>query len=158
MGAEDFPILRSTLYPQPLQCAPCLRTLLAREQVARPSHHSPPFRIEPDASVTPGLRSVTALSTCWTVIKPVFQDHTALSGLGSGGRSFHWYLPIAIGVMWWSGEQGRMDIHERWATACSVWLRRIIWGFVGRRRRGSDRFICAPCRADYLARVGRVGQ
>ena len=28
-------------------------------------------------------------------------------------RSFHWYLPIAIAVMWWSGERGRMDIHEK---------------------------------------------
>ena len=27
-------------------------------------------------------------------------------------RTIHWYFPLAIGTMWWSGEQGRMDIHE----------------------------------------------
>ena len=56
-------------------------------------------------------------------------------------RGFHWYLPIAIGVMWWSGEQGRMDIHEKvgYSLLCLV-AARIIWVLSVARRRGSVRF------------------
>ena len=43
-------------------------------------------------------------------------------------RTIHWYFPLAIGTMWWSGEQGRMDIHE-WVGYSMVVavLTRIVW-------------------------------
>ena len=60
-------------------------------------------------------------------------------------RSFHWYLPIAIGVMWWSGEQGRMDIHEKvgYSLLCLV-ATRIIWGFIGSEAARFRAFLFAP--------------
>ena len=60
-------------------------------------------------------------------------------------RLFHWYLPIAIAVMWWSGEQGRMDIHEKvgYSLLCLV-TTRIIWGFVGSEAARFRAFLFAP--------------
>ena len=60
-------------------------------------------------------------------------------------RAFHWYLPIAIGAMWWSGEQGRMDIHEKvgYSLLCLV-ATRIIWGFVGSEAARFRAFLFAP--------------
>ena len=78
--------------------------------------------------------------------QPVFQGHTARYPVWDRAvRSFHWYLPIAIGVMWWSGEQGRMDIHEKvgYSLLCLV-ATRIIWGFVGSEAARFRSFLFAP--------------
>ncbi len=47
-------------------------------------------------------------------------------------RIVHWYLFIAIVVMWWSGEQGQAQIHEwvGYSVLCAT-VTRISWGFVG---------------------------
>ena len=60
-------------------------------------------------------------------------------------RLVHWYLPIAIAVMWWSGEQGRMDIHEKvgYSLLCLI-TTRVIWGFVGSEAARFRAFLVAP--------------
>ena len=47
-------------------------------------------------------------------------------------RLIHWSFPIGFGLMWWSGEQGRMDIHQwvGYSLLCLV-VTRVAWGFVG---------------------------
>ena len=78
--------------------------------------------------------------------QPIPQDHTARYPVWDRAvRSFHWYLPIAIGVLWWSGEQDRMDIHEK--VGCSLLClvaTRIMWGFVGSEPARFRLFLFAP--------------
>ena len=90
--------------------------------------------------------------------QPNSQDHTPRYSVWDWAvRSFHWYLPIAIGVMWWSGEQGRMDIHEKvsFSLLCLV-AARIIWGFIGSEAARFRSFLFA-LRAvlTYLKAVGQ---
>lgn len=60
-------------------------------------------------------------------------------------RSIHWYFPLAIGVMWWSGEQGRMEIHSwvGYSLLISV-LTRIVWGFIGSESARFRHFLRGP--------------
>lgn len=60
-------------------------------------------------------------------------------------RSAHWYLPVGIAVMWWSGETGRMDIHQ-WvglSLLCVVTVR-LLWGFVGSEAARFTHFLAPP--------------
>ena len=78
--------------------------------------------------------------------QPTSQDHTTRYPVWDRAvRSFHWYLPIAIAVMWWSGEQGRMDIHEKvgYSLLCLV-ATRIIWGFIGSEAARFRAFLFSP--------------
>ena len=71
-------------------------------------------------------------------------------------RVVHWYLPLAITVMWWSGEQGRMDIHQ-WVGSsllCVVAVR-MIWGFIGSEPARFTHFLAPPLVVwRYLRRGG----
>ena len=60
-------------------------------------------------------------------------------------RLIHWYFPVAVVVMWWSGEQGRTDIHEKvgYSIFCLV-ATRIIWGFVGSEGARFRSFVVGP--------------
>ena len=60
-------------------------------------------------------------------------------------RTLHWYLPVAIAVMWWSGEQGKMDIHQwvGYSLLCMV-TARILWGFIGSEAARFADFIASP--------------
>ena len=70
-------------------------------------------------------------------------------------RAFHWYLVLAVLVMWWSGEQGRMEIHQ-W-TGCSILcavLTRIIWGFIGSEGARFASFVVGPKKVFRYVREG----
>ena len=69
-------------------------------------------------------------------------------------RSFRWYLPIAIGVMWWSGEQGRNDIHEKVGYELCLLATLIIWGFIGIEAATFRAFLFAPRTVLNYLRVG----
>lgn len=60
-------------------------------------------------------------------------------------RLIHWYFPIAISVMWWSGEQGRMEIHA-WVgySLLILVLTRIVWGFIGSESARFRHFVRGP--------------
>jgi cytochrome b len=72
-------------------------------------------------------------------------------------RLAHWYLPVALGVMWWSGDQGRMEIHQ-WvgSSVLCVVAARVIWGFVGSQPARLASFLVSPAKAwRYLRHGGR---
>ncbi|MDG2459941.1 MAG: cytochrome b/b6 domain-containing protein [Luminiphilus sp.] len=91
---------------------------------------------------------------------------TRSEGLPNGGhypvwdlavRLIHWFLPVAIAVMWWSGQQGRMDIHEKigYAVLCLA-ITRIIWGFIGSEGARFRSFVRGPQTVlRYLANGGQ---
>lgn len=60
-------------------------------------------------------------------------------------RLSHWYFPIAIVFMWWSGEEGHMQWHS-WCgySLLVVALTRITWGFVGSKYARFRQFLCHP--------------
>lgn len=60
-------------------------------------------------------------------------------------RLIHWYFPLAIGFMWWSGEQGLMELHSR--CGYSLWVAaatRLGWGVVGSHHARFRHFLRAP--------------
>ena len=60
-------------------------------------------------------------------------------------RIIHWYLVVAVGVMWWSGEQGEMTIHQ-W-VGCSILclvLTRVLWGWFGSQPSRFNAFVAGP--------------
>ena len=60
-------------------------------------------------------------------------------------RIIHWYLVAAVGVMWWSGEQGEMTLHQ-W-VGCSILcvvLTRILWGWFGSEPARFAYFVAGP--------------
>ena len=64
-------------------------------------------------------------------------DHTV--------RLIHWYFPLAIGVMWWSGEQGRMEIHAWVGYSLLICvLTRIVWGVIGSEAARFNHFVRGP--------------
>ena len=72
-------------------------------------------------------------------------------------RIIHWYLVLAVGVMWWSGEQGEMTLHQ-W-VGCSILclvLTRVLWGWFGSQPARFNTFVAGP-RAimSYLRSGGR---
>jgi cytochrome b len=60
-------------------------------------------------------------------------------------RVIHWYFPVAIGFMWWSGETGQLELH-RWcgySLLCAA-LTRLVWGFVGSYHAQFKHFVRGP--------------
>ena len=72
-------------------------------------------------------------------------------------RAVHWYLLVAVSVMWWSGEQGRMGIHQ-WvglSILCVVAVR-VAWGFIGSQPARFSAFLAPPPAVwRYLRRGGQ---
>ena len=60
-------------------------------------------------------------------------------------RLFHWFLPLLVGLAWWSAEYERYDIHE-WTglTLIVLLVSRILWGFVGSRHSRFSDFVTGP--------------
>jgi len=47
-------------------------------------------------------------------------------------RVIHWYFPVAIAFMWWSGEQGHYQWHSWVGYSLLVAAgTRVVWGLVG---------------------------
>lgn len=74
-------------------------------------------------------------------------------------RLFHWSLVILIGTLWYSAEQGEMDLHVKCAYAVlTLLLFRILWGFVGSPHARFSDFIYGPHRViAYLQSQGQDG-
>lgn len=60
-------------------------------------------------------------------------------------RLFHWLIVILVGVSWYSGEEGYMEVHQ-WSglTVLALTLTRVIWGFVGSSTARFSSFIKGP--------------
>jgi cytochrome b len=60
-------------------------------------------------------------------------------------RVFHWALVLCIALAWWSGEEGRNDLHE-WTgyTLIVLVVSRLVWGFVGSRHSRFSDFVRGP--------------
>lgn len=47
-------------------------------------------------------------------------------------RLIHWSLVVGIATMWWTGEEGMMDVHSKVGYALLVLVAtRLVWGLVG---------------------------
>ena len=70
-------------------------------------------------------------------------------------RVSHWYLSLAVGVMWLTGEQGYMDVHQwtGYSVLCVV-TARIIWGFVGGQHARFINFVVSPAQVLCYMREG----
>ncbi len=73
-------------------------------------------------------------------------------------RWLHWYLPVAIALMWWTGEQGWFDWHSRIGySLLVVTLTRFLWGFVGSYHARFANFLASPVTVVSYLRGGWVG-
>ncbi len=72
-------------------------------------------------------------------------------------RLIHWSLPPAIALMWWTGEQGHMDLHEwvGYGLLCLI-LTRIVWGLLGTESSRFSTFLRGPHAIWRYVRVGGV--
>ncbi len=70
-------------------------------------------------------------------------------------RFIHWCFPVGIGLMWWTGETGRMELHSYVAyVLLTLVATRLALGFVGSHHSRFRNFIVGPASViDYL-RVG----
>ena len=76
-------------------------------------------------------------------------DHTV--------RLIHWYFPLAIGVMWWSGEQGRMEIHAWVGYSLLICvLTRIVWGVIGSEAARFNHFVRGPGEVQRYLKSGAL--
>lgn len=60
-------------------------------------------------------------------------------------RIIHWYFPIAIAFMWWSGEEGKMQWHS-WVgySLLVAAATRLLWGLVGSYHARFTTFLRGP--------------
>ncbi|MBE9605201.1 cytochrome b/b6 domain-containing protein [Acetobacteraceae bacterium H6797] len=72
-------------------------------------------------------------------------------------RLFHWALVALLGLMWWTAETGRMDLHVTLGLAMfGLLVFRIVWGIVGSGSARFSDFVRSPVAAVvYLAQAGR---
>lgn len=60
-------------------------------------------------------------------------------------RTIHWYLPLAIAFMWWSGEKGLYQWHSWVGYSLIVAVAtRIFWGFIGSQTARFSTFLVGP--------------
>lgn len=60
-------------------------------------------------------------------------------------RLIHWAFPVGVGLMWWSGETGRMQIHSYVAyVLITLVVTRLTWGFVGSYHSRFSTFVVGP--------------
>lgn len=60
-------------------------------------------------------------------------------------RTIHWYLPVAITFMWWSGEEGLYEWHSWVGYSLIVAVTtRVLWGFVGSPNARFSSFVAPP--------------
>ena len=60
-------------------------------------------------------------------------------------RLIHWAFPVGVGLMWWSGETGRMQIHNYVGyVLITLVVTRLIWGVVGSYHSRFSNFVVGP--------------
>ena len=60
-------------------------------------------------------------------------------------RVIHWYLPLAIAFMWWSGEEGLYDWHSWVGYSLLVAVgTRVCWGIIGSQSARFAAFLASP--------------
>ena len=60
-------------------------------------------------------------------------------------RVIHWYLPLAIAFMWWSGEEGLYDWHSWVGYSLLVAVgTRVCWGIIGSHSARFAAFLASP--------------
>jgi cytochrome b len=73
-------------------------------------------------------------------------------------RAFHWLVVALLGVLWWTGETGRMDWHVGAGIVMTGLIAfRIYWGFAGPETARFSRFVKGPRTvAGYAGRLFRA--
>ena len=60
-------------------------------------------------------------------------------------RFIHWFFPVGIGLLWWTGETGRMEWHSYVGyTFVVLVVTRFVWGFVGSFHSRFSNFVRGP--------------
>ena len=60
-------------------------------------------------------------------------------------RVIHWCFPIGVGLMWWTGETGRMQLHSYVAyVLITLVVTRLMWGLVGSYHSRFVNFMVGP--------------
>lgn len=63
-------------------------------------------------------------------------------------RLFHWSLAILIAMMWWTADQGNMELHRKLGLAVlALLVYRVYWGFAGPK---TARFSSFPIRPSQI--------
>ncbi|MBB4314743.1 cytochrome b/b6 domain-containing protein [Roseospira marina] len=72
-------------------------------------------------------------------------------------RAFHWALAIALGVAWWSGEEGQFTVHFiAGHVVIGLIVFRLIWGVIGSETARFAQFVRGPgAVVRYLAQMFR---
>lgn len=72
-------------------------------------------------------------------------------------RLTHWAIALLLPVSWWSGTQGRWDVHfTAGLTILALVLFRLAWGFVGSDTARFTRFLRSPLEGlRHLSHLGR---
>ena len=66
-------------------------------------------------------------------------------------RFIHWCFPIGVGLMWWTGETGRMELHSYVAyVLLTLVTARLALGFVGSYHSRFRNFVVSKCRDNGL--------
>jgi cytochrome b len=72
-------------------------------------------------------------------------------------RFIHWCFPVGVGLMWWTGETGRMELHSYVAyVLLTLVITRLALGFVGSYHSRFGNFLVGP--AQVVAYVREGGQ
>jgi|TARA_B100000929_G_scaffold283923_1_gene265542 cytochrome b len=70
-------------------------------------------------------------------------------------RIYHWLMVAAVAGLWWTGEEGRMDLHQDIAIALAALLiTRVGWGFFGSENVRFSAFVTSPKRV--LSHLGAL--
>jgi cytochrome b len=68
-------------------------------------------------------------------------------------RAIHWYLPLAIAFMWWSGEEGLYEWHSWVGYSLLVAVgTRVCWGIIGSQSARFASFLATPSAVIAYAR------
>ena len=60
-------------------------------------------------------------------------------------RFIHWCFPVGIGLLWWTGETGRMEWHSYVGYTLVVLVAtRLVWGFIGSFHSRFATFVRSP--------------
>ena len=60
-------------------------------------------------------------------------------------RFIHWCIPVGVGLLWWTGETGRMEWHSYAGYTLVVLVAtRFVWGFVGSFHSRFRNFVRGP--------------
>ncbi|RLV61493.1 cytochrome B [Parashewanella curva] len=70
-------------------------------------------------------------------------------------RLFHWSLVVLMGLLWWSGENGEMELHQIFAySLVSILIFRVIWGIIGSDSARFSQFVVHPVKTlKYISQL-----